>query len=78
MPIYEYRCETCGTTTEALRRVAQADEPIACGQCGGQQTQRCHSVFAAGSSGASGGAMSSLPMQGGCCPCGDPNGPCNR
>lgn len=35
MPIYEYRCASCGRVTELIQRV---DEPAAaeCGHCGGR------------------------------------------
>jgi len=73
MPIYEYDCKDCGHTTETLRRMAEADAPIACESCGGTKTARGHSVFAAGGSGAAsetplpmGGCSGPTPM-GGCC-----------
>jgi len=47
MPIYEYRCSKCEHTTEALRPMSQADDPIACEECGCKRTKRQHSVFAA-------------------------------
>ena len=33
MPIYDYRCVTCGPF-EAMRRIAERDEPGCCPQCG--------------------------------------------
>ena len=76
MPIYEYVCADCGQISESLRKMADADEPIACEKCGSEQTHRRQSVFAA-----AGGERDdvSLPMsgEGGGCPCGDPAGPCN-
>ncbi|SDR52256.1 putative regulatory protein, FmdB family [Paraburkholderia fungorum] len=33
MPIYNYRCETCGVFDQ-IRRVALRDEPAPCPQCG--------------------------------------------
>lgn len=76
MPVYEYECQKCGHVTEALRKMSDADAAIACEKCGNAQTHRSHSVFAAG---ASDSPAASLPMGGGggCCPCGDPGGPCN-
>jgi len=75
MPIYEYQCEACGYMTEVLRRMSEADEPVACESCGSEQTIRAHSVCAtpAGQGGDQG--LPDLPMGGGCA-CGDPNGPC--
>jgi len=73
MPVYEYQCESCNRVTEALRRMAEADDAIVCEHCGAENTKRKHSVFAAASESAKG---TPLPMGGGC-PCGDPSGPCN-
>jgi putative FmdB family regulatory protein len=76
MPIYEYECEACGKTTEALRPMAQADEKIACEHCGSKKTHRAQSVFAASTAGSSNGSANT-PMQGpGCGRCGDPRGSC--
>lgn len=73
MPIYEYACQKCGHVTEALRRIAEADQPQSCERCGSSKTRRAHSVFAAG--GSSAGSETSLPTAcgmggrrgGGCC-----------
>ena len=75
MPVYEYACSKCGHTTEALRRMADADASIACEKCGSTKTQRAQSVAAVATSG--GGGDASLPM-GGCCPCGKNQGACGR
>lgn len=47
MPMYEYECADCGKVTETLRRLADADSPIACEHCGKTRTTRKHSVFSA-------------------------------
>ncbi|MEX0774336.1 MAG: zinc ribbon domain-containing protein [Phycisphaeraceae bacterium] len=73
MPVYEYTCDKCEHTTEALRKMADADEPIKCEQCGSTRTRRAHSVFATAT--ASGASESSLPMSP-CGRCGDPGGAC--
>ena len=75
MPIYEYVCEKCEKTTEALRPMAQADEPIACEHCSSKKTKRAHSVFSAQSS--QGAAGDYCPPMGGCGTCGDPRGSCS-
>ena len=49
MPLYEYYCADCHTKFEALRRMSQTDEPIACQHCGSLHTSRQFSVFAAAS-----------------------------
>ncbi|MGB4594691.1 MAG: zinc ribbon domain-containing protein [Anaerolineaceae bacterium] len=33
MPIYEYKCEHCQDQFEAIRKMIEADEPIACPSC---------------------------------------------
>ncbi len=47
MPVYEYVCEKCGKTTEALRPMRDADSPIVCEHCKSKKVHRAHSVFAA-------------------------------
>ena len=43
MPIYEYRCETCGHTFEVLQRFS--DEPVTvCESCGGPVNKVFHPV----------------------------------
>ena len=34
MPIYEYRCKTCGHMFEALVRTVSGDEDVRCTNCG--------------------------------------------
>jgi putative FmdB family regulatory protein len=53
MPIYEYFCPDCRNVFDALRPMAQADEPLPCPQCGGQKASRKISVFYARSEGRS-------------------------
>jgi len=76
MPIYEYRAEEDGAVVELVRPASQADAPVEDPEGKGRTFTRVLSTFAA--HGVSGGAGGSLPMAGGCCPCGDRNGPCNR
>ncbi|MBL8235041.1 MAG: zinc ribbon domain-containing protein, partial [Bryobacterales bacterium] len=52
MPIYEYRCQKCGSSFEKLRRFAEADEPIECPQCGSKTRDRLMSAFATSGCGA--------------------------
>ncbi|ACM06707.1 type I antifreeze protein (plasmid) [Thermomicrobium roseum DSM 5159] len=47
MPLYEYRCRVCGYRFEKLVRLSQADQPIACPNCGTSETERLLSAFAA-------------------------------
>ena len=46
MPIYEYRCEKCGITFERLRKLREADQPVACPRCESDETRRVVSSFA--------------------------------
>ncbi|MBN1872815.1 MAG: zinc ribbon domain-containing protein [Anaerolineae bacterium] len=75
MPIYEYRCQECGTPFEARRSMRDADTPIACPKCGSTHAKRGLSLFfASGSSGvikgASGGSSCSSCGGGSCASCG--------
>ncbi len=36
MPIYEYRCQSCGNEFELMRPFAEAGELAICPQCGGR------------------------------------------
>ena len=73
MPIYEYQCDKCGHVTEALRSMAQVDDPIACEGCGAGKTKRRQNEFAAVESKPGG---TSVPPAGGCGRCGGPHGSC--
>ena len=60
MPIYEYKCVSCGKQFDLLRRMRQADEPVTCPSCH-NGAQRVLSVFASFTTGADG---STLPVAG--------------
>ncbi|TET51247.1 MAG: zinc ribbon domain-containing protein [Anaerolineales bacterium] len=47
MPLYEYECTGCETRFDALRAMADADSPIACPGCGGEDIHRLISLFSA-------------------------------
>ena len=51
MPLYEYVCLDCGYRFDALRKMNNADAPIACTSCESQHTSRLLSLFFAQSSG---------------------------
>jgi putative FmdB family regulatory protein len=60
VPLYEYRCATCGSRFELLRRVGQGSEGIACPECGRADVEKEFSTFAGSSArGGSGGASCS-------------------
>ncbi|MGD9505929.1 MAG: zinc ribbon domain-containing protein [Syntrophobacteraceae bacterium] len=56
MPIYEYECEKCQCTFEALVSSSEAEAAPACPKCGGRQVKKLFSCFAKTGSGAKGGA----------------------
>jgi len=51
MPIYEYRCPTCGETFEKLVRFGST-ESIVCPRCSSDKPERLISLFAQTSGGA--------------------------
>lgn len=46
MPLYEYRCETCGQTFEKMVAFSQANGSPECPHCHGSQTRKQISTFA--------------------------------
>lgn len=52
MPIYEYKCEDCGTRFEKLVRRSSETAGIECPSCGKQHLKQELSVFAAHANGA--------------------------
>lgn len=77
MPLYEYQCEADGTVLELIRPMSQADAPVEDPEDKGRVFKRKHSTFSAGGASAGGPAAGSLPMAGGCCPCGKTRGSCS-
>ena len=47
MPLYEFRCESCGSVFERLVRSVPTDEEPACPSCGSGEIRKELSVFAA-------------------------------
>ncbi|MDX2146359.1 MAG: zinc ribbon domain-containing protein [Planctomycetota bacterium] len=76
MPLYEYICEADGETIELLRPMSQADAPVPDPKALGRVFTRKQSTFAASGIGTAGAGGGSLPMAGGCCPCGKNVGGC--
>lgn len=66
MPIFEYKCEECGSRFEKLVRNSEAGPPV-CPQCESPKTTRQLSVFAAHSGEPSSGDPPMCPS-GGVCP----------
>jgi putative FmdB family regulatory protein len=54
MPIYEYRCTSCGKVFARLQSVSAATVAPSCPKCGSSDTERLLSTFAAGSSSTAG------------------------
>ncbi len=73
MPIYEYICLECKKEYEILRSFNEADTPMECEECGGENVKRKLSVFYAQSGGSTvngmGGGCSSC-AGGSCASCG--------
>jgi putative FmdB family regulatory protein len=62
VPLYEYRCATCGSRFEVLRRVGQGTEGLACPQCGRGEVEKEFSTFAGSVvGGGTGGGSSCSP-----------------
>ena len=40
MPIYEYRCQSCGVVSDVFLRSMNAPDPDSCGRCRGGPLQR--------------------------------------
>lgn len=66
MPLYEYRCQDCGTKFEKLVRSSTVVAEIACPTCGEHHLQPELSTFAAHAN----GSAASQPAMGGGCPAG--------
>jgi putative FmdB family regulatory protein len=52
--MYEYRCRKCGERFEMLRRMADADDGLACPECRSDEVERLPSAFSSGGCGSSG------------------------
>jgi len=76
MPIYEYKCQACGSVTEILQGVGGNREAPKCGHCGSTDVKKMLSSFAAVMAGGDGAS------EGSCCgltnPCDDPKRCCGR
>lgn len=66
MPIYEYKCDSCGNKFEKLVRRPEESDGLECPSCGERHLSREFSTFAAHAHGAP--ARSEMPMcPGGMC-----------
>lgn len=66
MPIFEYRCESCGTKFEKLIRRAADEQALACPSCGTEKIEKELSTFSAHANGRP--ADRALPPCGASCP----------
>lgn len=74
MPIFEYKCDTCGTKFEKLLRRSEERAGLHCPDCGEDHVSQQYSTFAARANGAA--VTSEMPS----CPggmCSNP-GVCGR
>ena len=53
MPIYEYRCETCGEAFEVFVRSPSRQANPTCPMCGSQKVRKAFSTFGVGRGGRS-------------------------
>lgn len=65
MPLYEYRCTSCGHRFELLQRLGEGSEGVECPRWGESKAERQLSTFAAGAASGASGAFSS-GGRGGC------------
>ncbi len=56
MPIYEYRCVSCGHVFEDFRQSTDKDDVQLCEKCGKPKVERVMSVFSSCGGGRGGGA----------------------
>lgn len=55
MPIYEYKCEQCGSRYEQIRRMTDADSNLECPSCQSTEIKRQLSAFATTTAGSGSG-----------------------
>lgn len=65
MPVYEYRCEQCGTRFEQFVHLSTDSSPKRCPRCGAAQTRKQFSIFSTASTTS---GTSSAPGPGQCAP----------
>jgi putative FmdB family regulatory protein len=70
MPMFEYRCQSCGHQFEQLTRAGLVPS---CPKCQGEQLEKQLSVFAVSVQG--GSSAASLPADSPCASCQVPGGP---
>ncbi len=58
MPLYEYRCASCGSRFEVLQRVGQGGTGLVCPKCGRTEVEKQFSTFAGSAAGSGSGGES--------------------
>ena len=61
MPLYEYRCLSCGRVFEALRSLGAGISGLECPDCGRGDLEKEYSTFAGSSAGATSGGSGCAP-----------------
>jgi putative FmdB family regulatory protein len=61
MPIYEFKCNRCGSTFEQLVFSSDGEDNFICPSCGAGETCRLMSSFSCGSTGSGSNLGSGLP-----------------
>lgn len=69
MPIYEYKCKTCGGDFDFLAK-RLSERPETCPRCGATALKKKLSAFSTTSGGAASGSSASACPTGMCCPSG--------
>ena len=59
MPLYEYRCETCGQQYESYKRLTEEKKDETCPACGGRAAKVGISLFTAKGTSSQGGSTCS-------------------
>ncbi len=70
MPMFEYRCESCGETFEQLMRSSDRDEDLNCPSCGAKHPKKLLSSFSATMNGIGSGFEAAPSCATGNCPTG--------
>jgi putative FmdB family regulatory protein len=65
MPIYEFKCEECGTSFSQIRKMGD-DKEIPCTECGSKKTQKLISLFSSITSSPEPDCSGCMQSPGGC------------
>ena len=76
MPMYEYHCEACDKSFDAMTAMSARDSKIPCPHCNSKKTARKLSVVAVGGGAQASAGPSSGHQHSGMCGCGKRPGSC--